>query len=783
MTTKISSIWMLACAISAAKPGDLDRNFHPELRAWVAPDHVTLAADGRAWIGGGFHHGAGKSVGDLLRLGDNGGVEKEPAVGYLERDRHFTYQEIFYPSPMPGVTDYYGYRMVNAPLAAPFLLASGDFLLPTASLNWLRMNGAGQVIGKAFPDRPYGATITPQFERDGKLWVIRESGFGTRVLERRNSADGLPDPGFSQAAELPVNVNGAVPGAGGSVWVTSGDGFSKYFESLEGFPSYVIIAAQHQLFQVDALGKQIGVKRVLKSYREPHLITGPAGAFRVIYGPDQSRWGFWPESVYGTHVIDWFSPSGTLEKTKNFPLRSSVPFQWAEAADGSYLASHSTGLTQKFSAAGVIDLTFPSPGRTRSIKALNGGKWLIDGLRRLNADGSEDATWTAPQLDLPARVTTLVPLADGRVLAGGNFATADGHVRNRLVMFFPNGQVDPSFIADDRIGEWRSVAVSGQAVYVVTDEVVNYGNQLHSNLVKLRMDGSLDETYNPLLPTTMWGGNAGLVIPTWPGNGGVSIIVPPPNSPSALLIDNTIKIKVHALPAGEILVETSTDMDIIVRNLARLRPDGSCDLKFQGLQGDRSFAPMLVKADGGFVISGVIYRPNGKVERDLTRPEIGMRPLCEWLGGVLFEESKNAVAGGRLRLWTKRGWATWLNPPPLNQAVSATPGEYGMLYLDAFLADGTQSLLRLLPNGRIDRTFRAPVFGSRERQLAGDWWKAEESGKASFDPAQGESDWFPQIILWHPASRRLWTGGNFNMVDGQPRDGLARISGGFAWFH
>ena len=72
MTTKTFAIWMLACAVGSARPGDLDRNFKPELRAWVAPDHVTLAADGRAWIGGSFDRGDGYSTGDLVRLGENG---------------------------------------------------------------------------------------------------------------------------------------------------------------------------------------------------------------------------------------------------------------------------------------------------------------------------------------------------------------------------------------------------------------------------------------------------------------------------------------------------------------------------------------------------------------------------------------------------------------------------------------------------------------------------------------------------------------------------------------
>ena len=85
MFTKTLFIWALACAVAAARPGDLDRNFSPELRAWVAPDHVTLAADGRAWIGGGFERANGFPLGDLVKLGTEGGVANEPRRGISQR--------------------------------------------------------------------------------------------------------------------------------------------------------------------------------------------------------------------------------------------------------------------------------------------------------------------------------------------------------------------------------------------------------------------------------------------------------------------------------------------------------------------------------------------------------------------------------------------------------------------------------------------------------------------------------------------------------------------------
>lgn len=779
MRTKIFAMWMAACAISAASPGDLDRSFAPELRAWVAPDHVTLAGDGRAWIGGGFHRADGDPTGDLVRLGANGGVASEPAKGYLKRVEP-------YVTIAPQT-----WAPQDAAMARPFLLENGDFLLSGESGGWLRMNAAGKAIGKAFPDRLAGEIIAPQFERKGKLWVIRQWVNGGRILERRQSANGALDPEFAQAGALPRNVNTAVPGPDGGAWVLAGDGLPLfYFSNSYGTP-----LPEQRIIRVAANGSPVGEPRVIAVPRALALVAGPAGAFRLTYGADQSHWNYWPAPTSTSLKIEWYSATGALERSKDFSLPLYETFAWAEAADGSFVATGSpnyvsTAATlRRYGPDGVEDPAFVSPGRVRSVKALAAGKWLIDGLRRLNADGSEDASWTAPELSRPAITKSLLALPDGRVLAAGDFATADGLVRNRLAVFRANGAVDRSFVPDDRIGEWRSLTVSGRAIYVVTTEPVAYGDSLKSNLVKLRLDGTLDESFRPVIFTGVFIGTPIIL----PGTFIPPIVIPiSPQPPVTVLTPSSYVAnvtRVVGLAGGDILVETYNNFGDFYRSgLTRLKADGSPAPGFRQPENFVGLGNVIALGTGGFVVGGTIYRADGSVERDLTTETPGLSPLCECPGGILFHTGGD-YSTRRLALWTRGGFARWFQPPALdwNKSVTATPGEWGTIYLAATLANGKPSIHRLLPNGQIDRTFRGPVFSNRERQSGRDWWKAEETGKVAFDPARAGNEVssllpqsYSQVVLWHPASRCVWTGGDFNVADGKPRDGLARITGGFA---
>ena len=730
MIKNISVVLWAACAVAAARPGDLDRGFDPELHAWVAPGQVTMAGDGRAWLGGGFDRGDEYSTGELVVLGANGGVYYDPAQGYLKKTSNaISIEGGSFPSTA----------------SAPFLLASGDFLLPGESGGWLRMNADGVATGKAFPDRQAHEEITPQFERNGVLWVIRKSASGQRLLEQRNSADGQPAGVFLK----PLNVRAAIPGTGGSVWILAG-------EDVPWFQLWNHNLPEKQLVNVDAAGNVIGAAKIIRNSREMRLIAGNGGAFHIEFGPVPTWWMYWPSPSFNTYTLEWYSPEGVFERRKSFQVSLGTRFSWAESPDGALLATTGNGRLLFQNPGEITARVLPGFSGVRSIKSLPDGKWLIDGLHRLHADGSEDESWTPPELSTPAQVTALHPMTGGRMLAGGNFALADGIVSNRLAVFLKTGEIDPSFIPDDRIGEWRSVAATSEAIYVVTEEPVSYGDAIRSNLVKLGPDGALDEGYFPLVPLTSW--TAGVTKQT---------------------VDHVNRV--IAMTGGDILVETSSmGGDILIRNLVRLKSNGVPNPNFRPVGGGLG-TTVLARANGGFAADGLVYQANGAIEADLSKPNIHLRPLCEHAGGVIFAEATDGGAH-RLRLWTRRGWAAWFKTPALENAYSAraSSGEFGMLYVSAALKGGSQSMLRLLPNGRLDRSFRSAGFVKRERQHAGGWWTAEESGKLAFDPAIHEFAMPPQTILWHPATRRLWCGGAFNIVDRMPRDGLARLSGGFS---
>ena len=722
---------------AAAAPGRLDPAFAPELRAAALPRTVALGSGGEPFLLGGFDRADGAGIGDLLALGEDGSI-LNPAPGYLSGPG---------TAALPGMLPLSSFPAV----ASPFPLEDGSYLLPAESGRWLRMNPDGTVAGPAFTGLAEGEALVPKFERDGKLWVIRLPASGHSSLERRNSSDGTVDPEFSSETDWPDDVLDAVPSALGGAWVLTGDQSTS-----SGFPLFPgsAVADQH-VFLVHGSGAIAGEMRVLSGYRPASLSAAADGGVRIILRPDRQREMYWPAPSSFTYTIQWISPSGELLRSRDFTIQRQRRFTWAEAADGSFLAPGPDGSLQRFNSDGSEDAAFASPGIVNHVAALPVGKWLVDGVRRLDADGAPDESWTVPALDRPARIHELARLPDGRIAVAGDFSTVTGENREGVALFLADGPLDPGFSLDPRVCGVTALAASADSLYAVTKDPVELRPSLRSNVVKLRFDGSLDEDFSPPFGASAAGSISG---------DGVTV---------AGVEDVAI------FPDGDVLIASVSRMEAASTRISRLNPDGSADASFDALQSYRSQGNAVITEDGGFAQGGIFYRGDGSKRKDINRPGVYLDPLCAWQGGLLFLESRDSRSP-RLRLWKGNGWFPHFQPVAIGfgSPVEVATGEKGTLYVHARFGAGDPVLRRLLPAGRFDLSFRAPRFKNRARREAGDWWTAADSGKQNFDPANHESVAGVSALLWQPAGRMLWVGGDFNMADDSARDGLVRIAAG-----
>lgn len=124
----------------------------------------------------------------------------------------------------------------------------------------------------------------------------------------------------------------------------------------------------------------------------------------------------------------------------------------------------------RLTATGEVDTSFdPGGGVNAAVYAVahqRDGRIVIGGvftsyngsipaarIARLNRNGSFDASFVTGT-GFNSWVYTLVPQADGKILAGGDFSTYNGGARNRLVRLNGNGSVDTGFNIGSAANNW-----------------------------------------------------------------------------------------------------------------------------------------------------------------------------------------------------------------------------------------------------------------------------------------------------------------------------------------
>lgn len=110
---------------------------------------------------------------------------------------------------------------------------------------------------------------------------------------------------------------------------------------------------------------------------------------------------------------------------------------------------------------------------------------------RLNPDGTRDASFdTGTGFNSTAQV--IVPLSDGSIIVGGAFATFNGvSTPSRLVKLSATGALDPNFHTN--IGTLDGTVTT---VELLADGSLVAGGQFSKRILKFAQDGTVDSTFN-----------------------------------------------------------------------------------------------------------------------------------------------------------------------------------------------------------------------------------------------------------------------------------------------
>lgn len=357
--------------------------------------------------------------------------------------------------------------------------------------------------------------------------------------------------------------------------------------------------------------------------------------------------------------------------------------------------------------------------------------------------GSVD-TFFNPQPGPNNFVNAIALQADGRLVVGGVFTTFNGNNRRRLVRLNTDGSVDPAFNPGEGANDTvQTVAVQSDGKILAGGRFTQMSGRNRNYIARLTTSGGLDSAFN----SGAGADNPVNVIALQPdgrillGGEFASYNSVPRNRVTRLNADGLIDLSfnpgtgaddsvfaLQALPDGKILVSGDfTTMDNqFVSYLARLNADGTLDAGFQvGASINGPVRTFDVQADGRIVIGG----------------------LFTAIGGVTRNRLARLNEDGTLDLSFDPG-------PGANDNVNALAIQTdGKIFVagnfTGFGGLGRNRIARLTTDGVLDNTIN---FGSGANQ-------------------------FISTLVLQP-DEQILIGGGFTVVNGLPRNYLARLVGG-----
>jgi uncharacterized delta-60 repeat protein len=373
----------------------------------------------------------------------------------------------------------------------------------------------------------------------------------------------------------------------------------------------------------------------------------------------------------------------------------------------------------------------------------------------LDEDGNLDAGFDS-SVEANEVIHELMRQPDGKILVAGGFTEIGGMVRDGIARLLANGQLDESFNPGTtpeynptlRASQpLRSLAIQNDGRILVAGQFTAIGGQQKAHVARLESDGRMDADFGVMLLPRFQGG--------------------------------PVRVNTVAVQSGDqIVIGGLFERVNGVRSpqVARILPDGSVDSTFEtGAERlDEVFAsalqPDVSLLLGGGHTAGTLYR--GQVVRikvsgeldsgfAMTGVAINSTRQTPSIRAIVVQPDGNLILGGQFTSFNR---------------VAAT------------------NLVRIRPDGTLDRTFRPAVGGSAVNALAkdaagrilvaGDFpgglgrLLADGSVDSEFDVREGITlkfgVWLVRCLAVQ-SDGRIVVGGDFDWAGGALHRGLARF--------
>jgi len=744
--TSISKAPLLAACVLAwfapvlaASPGELVPTPFPELSSQATITDSAAAPDDGIFVIGNFTEVDGITRPGLARLDSAGHLD--PGFAPIS----FTNPN----TPSSGLPPF-GIPFLNSPPPPGqlFPLARGGLII-TGAFGWQLRDADGSLNTTHLPDIERDGTVLtrPQFERDGRLVIIRRDEGSSAEIIAAHSSSLLPDDDFTPPAILPAPPFQASPAAEGKLWVL-GRAFSG---TSTGFSPFNPPA--HTLYRLNPDGS-------LDPTFEPELLMASL-AYSLIpgSGPGLQLASIWPGRFFLSprQQTDGFSletrnPDGSLAiRTRmNFPFGTGN-FS-AVFPDGRIIAPDRNLLALVTSDSSLsIPLDRPGyPATFRSIEILADGKILLAGNHRLLADGSADPSWHPARLSRPATVHSLLPLADQSVLALGDFDIAQGLPRRGLIKLRDDGRLDPSFDPGVDLRHARKIAVkqNGEIIVFLNRPYLDGEGGLF-RLVELTPDGAFLRPVATAISSRF-------------------------SSLGPILVNQSEFTNFHLQSDDSLLVTTFRNISIAVTNAYRIPADAPETAR--SLTGGFRFPTggIHIFPDDRFLIGSQFYSADGTPLPNAASLPGGNTQTVLADGSLILSVYDPDTRSYQLQKW---------HP---DRGVDA---EFGSLPIRFSFSDQIVSAamdkLFVIPNATFPFVLRGPTIVQNPIEIT----RLHHTGQPdpTFRLAIDASP-LTSLPMGSPTNPTLWIGGAFTQVNGQTHHSLAVVrdtsaTGFQAWMH